>query len=170
MSDWDDKMYSDWFAAKASQMASQMKPIAINQGDVVKVQFLLDPEAGQYLANYNLAAEATYVQYAGMPSLKCTVPACPLCSYVSPAKEPPTHQPDAVLREEIPALSEKVLCPCPSCRAGSRQPSAISNIIIHLNDRAGWTREQIADWLDTLDQDLSFTLPEIPEITEGESR
>lgn len=36
----------------------------------------------------------------------------------------------------------------------------IPNIIMDLNDRCGWTREQIADWLDTLDVDLSFTVKE----------
>lgn len=32
----------------------------------------------------------------------------------------------------------------------------VSEIVIHLNDQCGWTREQVADWLDTLDVDLTF--------------
>lgn len=32
--------------------------------------------------------------------------------------------------------------------------------IIHLNDAHHWTREQIADWLETLDHDLTFKTPE----------
>lgn len=30
-------------------------------------------------------------------------------------------------------------------------------VIMHLNDRDQWTREEIADWLDTFDLDLSFS-------------
>lgn len=33
-------------------------------------------------------------------------------------------------------------------------------VIISLNDHHGWTREQIADWLETLDIDLTFKTPE----------
>lgn len=32
--------------------------------------------------------------------------------------------------------------------------------IIHLNDAHRWTREEIADWLETLDHDLTFKTPE----------
>lgn len=34
--------------------------------------------------------------------------------------------------------------------------STIKDIVVHLNDYAKWTREEIADWLDTLDVDLSL--------------
>lgn len=36
----------------------------------------------------------------------------------------------------------------------------IQDIIMHLNDRHRWTREEIADWLETLDVDLRFKTPE----------
>lgn len=34
--------------------------------------------------------------------------------------------------------------------------SSISSMILHLNDFHEWSREQIADWLESLDIDLSF--------------
>lgn len=41
----------------------------------------------------------------------------------------------------------------------------ISYMIQHLNDHSQWTREQIADWLETLDADLTFPIepPERPQ-------
>lgn len=36
----------------------------------------------------------------------------------------------------------------------------IKTLIMHLNDSHKWTREQIADWLETLDVDLSFKTKE----------
>ncbi len=48
------------------------------------------------------------------------------------------------------------------------EPTQIANTIIHLNDDHRWTREQIADWLDTLDVDLRFQTPEDTQ-PEGES-
>jgi hypothetical protein len=41
---------------------------------------------------------------------------------------------------------------CPGCH----QPGSISNVIQHLNDVHEWTREKIADWLDTLDEQPIF--------------
>lgn len=34
-------------------------------------------------------------------------------------------------------------------------PARIAKVIVHLNDHHCWTREQIADWLETLDLDLT---------------
>jgi hypothetical protein len=36
----------------------------------------------------------------------------------------------------------------------------LSEVIVHLNDHHRWTREQIAGWLDTLDVDLTFPVPD----------
>lgn len=49
----------------------------------------------------------------------------------------------------------EIRCQCPAefpCRIND----SLSNVIIHLNDGHGWSRERIADWLDTLDADLIF--------------
>jgi hypothetical protein len=45
---------------------------------------------------------------------------------------------------DLPAFLE-VGCPAPACKQTIRY-----NIIVHLNDDHRWTRETIADWLDTL--------------------
>lgn len=44
--------------------------------------------------------------------------------------------------------------------------STVGAMIIHLNDYHHWSRQDIADWLDTLDTDLQFPNPE--DTTEGE--
>lgn len=58
-----------------------------------------------------------------------------------------------------------VECPCrkkkwgvtlgDSCVYGTNAPTPLADTVIHLNDVHHWTRDQIADWLDTLDIDLS---------------
>lgn len=41
--------------------------------------------------------------------------------------------------------------PCPACAAtGDAQRGVLYGLIAHLNDFHNWTREAIADWLDTL--------------------
>lgn len=61
------------------------------------------------------------------------------------------------LSEALPALAQEVKVPCD--HYGVKVD--LQNIIIHLNDSHEWTREQIADWLDTLDLDLAFPVPEV---------
>lgn len=48
---------------------------------------------------------------------------------------------------------------CPECTAYGTDGS-LRSTIIHLNDHHKWTRERIADWLETLDHDLTFKMPE----------
>jgi len=38
----------------------------------------------------------------------------------------------------------------------------VMRIVVHLNDNHRWTREQVADWLETLDVDLSFPSEVVP--------
>lgn len=40
----------------------------------------------------------------------------------------------------------------------------LHTVIMNLNDAHGWTREEIADWLDTLDIDLSFKVDSTEEV------
>lgn len=60
-----------------------------------------------------------------------------------------------VLRQVIPGMRDTVPGPC---RCWDR--CRLETLIVHLNDAHEWTREQIADWLDTLDLDLAFPVPE----------
>lgn len=74
------------------------------------------------------------------------------------------------LQKIVPGLkSANSVCPSNDCNYGNGIPSPLKAVIIHLNDSHHWTREQIADWLDTLDFDLtihkaeeSSPEPEIP--------
>lgn len=59
-----------------------------------------------------------------------------------------------LLSSVLPALATEVNCPhCSTSRS-------LEALVIHLNDSAKWTRERVADWLDTLDVDLSFPVPD----------
>ncbi|QGH79430.1 hypothetical protein SEA_LIMPID_103 [Streptomyces phage Limpid] len=58
---------------------------------------------------------------------------------------------------ELPALNERVKHPI------TMQTGTLRSVIISLNDGAKWTREQIADWLETLDIDISFKTKENDE-------
>lgn len=59
------------------------------------------------------------------------------------------HLRDIEIRCQCPGV---FLCGTPEFRIND----SLSNVIIHLNDGHGWSRERIADWLDTLDADLIF--------------
>jgi len=81
-------------------------------------------------------------------------------SYVAPTYVPTPAAPSYSdsgrrLAEALPAMDEHVVNPAPD---GSDGP--LSSVIIYLNDHARWTREQVADWLDTLGLDLSFPVPD----------
>ena len=55
------------------------------------------------------------------------------------------------LAELFPALAQFVE-PCPACT----HANALAYTVIHLNDVHRWPREDIADWLETLDLDLTI--------------
>lgn len=67
----------------------------------------------------------------------------------------------SILEKCLPQiLDSSYSVPCPKgCRPGFHEGN-IASLIVHLNDDHKWSREQIADWLDTLDVDLSFPVPE----------
>jgi hypothetical protein len=51
---------------------------------------------------------------------------------------------------KLPGVNEEAKHPV----TGRQAP--LWNVIVDLNDRHGWSREQIADWVETLDIDISF--------------
>ena len=62
-------------------------------------------------------------------------------------------------------FKEKVDCPqCVTSEADVWRNQSIQQVIIHLNDSHEWTREKIADWLDTLDDQPKFTLKPEEEV------
>lgn len=66
------------------------------------------------------------------------------------------------LAKSLPCYKERVPVPCPCGTPGEfDDPQLVPTwqlyeTIIHLNDTERWTREDIADWLETLDLDLEF--------------
>lgn len=63
------------------------------------------------------------------------------------------------LLELLPGLKDKVECPV--CKGAERHaPLWLWDTIQHVNDEHEWTREQIADWLETLDSDITFPIGE----------
>lgn len=75
-----------------------------------------------------------------------------------------------MLQKAIPGMSS-ISTSCPACwdelgpPSGSpedwRRPNiALYNVIIHLNDTHHWSREAVADWLDSKEWDLQFATPE----------
>lgn len=60
------------------------------------------------------------------------------------------------VKEAVPAIdSHKAQCPHDECDRAS-----IFHLVILLNDTHEWSRREIADWLETLDADLTFPMPE----------
>lgn len=75
----------------------------------------------------------------------------------------PSGTPGEALTTLFPALNAHRGCPAyglpmlngtTHCRIEGSHP--VANLIMHLNDHHAWTRERIADWLETLDVDLTL--------------
>ena len=76
------------------------------------------------------------------------------------------------MRELLPPESIKTVVECPGeevwgypvedeeAEEGCGWTDSVWSMIQHLNDDHKWSRERIADWLDTLDVDLTFRIPE----------
>lgn len=79
----------------------------------------------------------------------------------------------AGLAQQLPGVKAKVRYPC-ECAYGTSKNrilggDTIMDVVIHLNDNHQWTREEIADWLDAVDDpengvDLAFKVPEKEEV------
>lgn len=59
------------------------------------------------------------------------------------------------LKKLFPALNEQASCPA-CAKLDDKTTGTIDKMIIHLNDVHTWTREAIADWLESLDVDLGM--------------
>lgn len=61
------------------------------------------------------------------------------------------------VQQAVPALgNHKTRCPHDGCE----YQTSIFNLVILLNDTHEWSRQEIADWLETLDADLTFPTPD----------
>lgn len=72
----------------------------------------------------------------------------------------PLHM--GTIRDVLPEIDQiRVACPVQNCDlAHVERSSTLFWMIVDLNDSHGWSRERIADWVDSLDVDLSFPVPE----------
>jgi hypothetical protein len=101
----------------------------------------------------------TYADYNGMLSK----------IQESISTQAPENEITKVFHDLIPGFA-KMEQPCPTpddtC-AGFKPPRFLQDTIIHLNDLHKWSRERIAEWLETLDHDLTFKTPE--EVKNGDN-
>ena len=51
---------------------------------------------------------------------------------------------------ELPGVKYNIACPVEDCFAKKMGESPLRGVIIHLNDSHKWTREAIADWLESI--------------------
>jgi hypothetical protein len=73
-------------------------------------------------------------------------------------------EPRKRLEALIPALHDVTVgCPAITLIGYCKSKGRLGGIIQHLNDRHLWSRERVADWLDTLDLDLTVGLPLLEE-------
>jgi hypothetical protein len=70
--------------------------------------------------------------------------------YVNEKGIPMIYQMGDQLGTVFPGIHQKLNCP--DCGAYTQ----LYYILVDLNDDHGWTREQIADWLETLDIDITL--------------
>lgn len=82
-----------------------------------------------------------------------------LAAGIMPAQPPAPEF--AEMSHSLPGVREKVNAPC-DCHDLSGIQHTIRNIIMHLNDSHHWTRNAIADWLESLDVDLEFKAVDTP--------
>lgn len=84
------------------------------------------------------------------------------------------HSPDdpgfSSLAKELPGIKEKVLCPARLLvgidRCNWPTNEDLLSTIIHLNDTHRWTREKIAEWVESLDIDTTFKVPDKEKVND----
>ena len=107
--------------------------------DTNETMWVWDEKTNSYISKYDVAYVETGASSASWDNTTLS-----------------THGIVAVLTSLFPMIDKIIEFPC-SC--GSKVPEykdTIHDIIIHLNDKHKWSREKIADWLDSLDVDLTL--------------
>lgn len=88
---------------------------------------------------------------ADASSVSSASTACALGAAVIGAGLTDMYYPLQRLMVKFPVLAKRGIT-CPACRGTD---AILSDVIVCLNDHYVWTREQIADWLDTLNLEES---------------
>lgn len=65
----------------------------------------------------------------------------------------------AALSERLPGVDRIVKFPCKCVSPKHRFEDTLFRVIIHLNDEVKWSREAIADWIESLDINTEFKVP-----------
>lgn len=81
---------------------------------------------------------------------------CDLCTPVAT----PARQPNELLADRLPGLRAVTRCPAEATGTSCETKRLLWGVVIHLNDVHEWSRDTIADWLETLDIDLTFPTTE----------
>jgi hypothetical protein len=136
---------------------------------VIRINMVIDNKKNYIDISYDVWAENNNlaIEYARYMLLKHLYednwsPTLTLLKYkmfedeMNPAASKPMMTPKKEHKgiDQLPALSEIVTNPV------SKMRGALKSVIVNLNDAQGWTREQIADWVETLDIDISFRVKE----------
>ncbi len=121
-------------------------------GDAMRKGALQRPQAFQVLFYWTLAA----LGRGEAPSHSCAEGALWEGTFGAPGPRVPSM--DLGLEAVYPQLRRVVRCPAESQCGGLYLEGALTangrpvlTIVTHLNDTHRWTRERIADWLDTLE-------------------
>lgn len=75
--------------------------------------------------------------------------------------------PVSTLAKQLPGMDYMTFCPDKGCVLALSSPGisgdgfTLYGMIQHLNDHHKWTRDEIADWVETLDCDINFKTKEI---------
>jgi hypothetical protein len=112
---------------------------------------------------YRVDADGTFIEFVDEPSAGPSLPSTPYGGWGSGQHIEPTYVP-ASPHVHHAEIVDRIAAVIPGINASVKHPGTqmaepVRDIIISLNDQFGWSREQIADWLDTLDVDLRFPVP-----------
>lgn len=157
-----------WFDEKGVHWLSDSITVENEYENVYSDTFL----AKSYLANMIIKVDGKpYVPSWKKPPMDWSI-GYPNSAYQIKTPGEKSADSPSTLAEKLPGVDEIVKHPPAAdtnklnvfCDSASR----LKNMIMHLNDHHKWTREQIADWVDSLDIDTRFKTAE--ELEEDRKR
>lgn len=107
-----------------------------------------------FTVNYDAEAILTVTEQFNMFVEKCNK----ACFKKSATAEEATEPDLGALSWKLPGADQYIQSPCPKTCQYYDDRASLRWFIMHLNDDHKWTREQIADWIETLDIDTRFKI------------